>query len=50
MAGREHGGKKKPDWKDYLALFIALLQTVALPILVLVAMIVAALLLLRLLH
>ncbi|HVC27572.1 MAG TPA: hypothetical protein VND40_05370 [Nitrososphaerales archaeon] len=38
------------DWKDYLAMFIALLQTVALPMLLLVALILAALVVLRLLH
>jgi hypothetical protein len=37
-------------WKDYLALFLALLQTVALPLLLLVAVILAALVILRLLH
>jgi hypothetical protein len=38
------------DWKDYVAIFIALLQTVALPILLLIVAIVVALLALRLLH
>jgi hypothetical protein len=38
------------DWKDYVAIFIALLQTVALPVLVLIFMILAALAVLRLLH
>jgi hypothetical protein len=37
-------------WKDYVALFIALLQTVALPMLLLILMILAAVALLRLLH
>jgi len=37
-------------WKDYLALFIALLQTVALPILLLIVIILLALAVLRLLH
>jgi hypothetical protein len=38
------------DWKDYLALFLALLQTVALPIVLLIVAILAALVVLRLLH
>jgi hypothetical protein len=37
-------------WKDYVALFIALLQTVALPMVVLIVIILAALAVLRLLH
>lgn len=45
--GKEDG--KRLGWKDYLALFIALLQTVALPILVLIVAILAALVILRLL-
>ena len=42
--------EKKPDLKDYLALFIALLQTVALPMLILIVVIIAAILVLRLLY
>ena len=41
---------KRLGWKDYLALFIALLQTVALPILLLIVIILLALAILRLLH
>lgn len=37
-------------WKDYLALFIALIQTVALPILLLILLVLVALAILRLLH
>lgn len=44
------GEGKKLGWKDYLAIFIALLQTVALPMLVLVAVILVALVILRLAH
>lgn len=47
------GGKddgKGLGWKDYVALFIALLQTVALPMLLLIVMILAAVAILRLLH
>jgi hypothetical protein len=36
------------DWKDYVALFIALLETVALPMLVLIAVILVTLVMLRL--
>jgi hypothetical protein len=36
-------------WKDYLAIFIALLQTVALPLLLLILIILAALVVFRLL-
>ena len=43
-------GTKKLEWRDYLDLFLAMLQTVALPILVLILAILAALFLLRLLH
>jgi lipopolysaccharide export LptBFGC system permease protein LptF len=49
LRGREDGGKD-PEWKDYLAIFLALLQTVALPVLVLVLMLLAALVVLRLAH
>ena len=42
------GAEKGLDWKDYLALFIALLQTVALPIVLLIVAILAALVILRL--
>ncbi len=42
------GDGKKLGWKDYLAIAIALLQTVALPMLVLVAIILAALVVIRL--
>lgn len=48
MACRGDAGEK-PDLKDYLALFIALLQTVALPMLILIAVIIAAVIFLRLL-
>jgi hypothetical protein len=41
---------KGPGWKDYLAIFIALLQTVALPILLLIVIILVALAVLTLLH
>jgi len=41
---------KSLGWKDYLALFIALLQTVALPILLLIVIILVTLAVLRLLH
>jgi hypothetical protein len=41
---------KALGWKDYVALFIALLQTVGLPLVVLIVVILAALALLRLLH
>jgi hypothetical protein len=37
------------DWRDYVALFIALLETVALPMLVLIAVILVTLVMLRLL-
>jgi hypothetical protein len=47
-SGNDDG--KGLGWKDYVALFIALLQTVALPMLLLILMIVAAVALLRLLH
>jgi hypothetical protein len=50
MNGRDEDGGQKLDWKDYLALFIALLQTVGLPILILILMILAALVILRLLQ
>lgn len=40
----------KLGWKDYLAILIALLQTVALPMLVLVTVILVALVVLRLAH
>ncbi|MGH9920617.1 MAG: hypothetical protein ACRD6W_17330 [Nitrososphaerales archaeon] len=39
-----------PGWKDYVALFIALLQTVGLPLVILIVVILAALAVLRLLH
>jgi hypothetical protein len=47
-SGKDEG--KGLGWKDYVAIFIALLQTVALPMLLLIVMIVAAVALLRLLH
>jgi hypothetical protein len=37
------------DWKDYVAIFIALLQTVALPLILLMVAILAALVIFRLL-
>jgi hypothetical protein len=43
-------GGPKLEWRDYLALFLAMLQTVALPLLVLVAVVLVALVALRLLH
>jgi len=46
MADDGHG----LDWKDYLAIFIALLQTVALPMILLIVAILAALVAVRLLH
>jgi hypothetical protein len=51
VATRNAGDDSKTlGWKDYLALFIALLQTVALPMLVLVVIVLAAVAVLRLLH
>jgi hypothetical protein len=47
-SGKDDG--KGLGWKDYVAIFIALLQTVALPILLLIVMIVAAVAVLRLLY
>jgi len=47
-SGKDEG--KGLGWKDYVALFIALLQTVALPMLLLILMVLAAVALLRLLH
>lgn len=47
--GAEDDGKSL-GWKDYLALFIALLQTVALPIVLLIVMILLALAIIRLLY
>ncbi|MDA4115585.1 MAG: hypothetical protein OK442_03390 [Thaumarchaeota archaeon] len=41
---------KSLGWKDYVALFIALLQTVGLPLVVLILIILGALAVLRLLH
>jgi hypothetical protein len=49
VIGAEDDGKRL-GWKDYLALFIALLQTVALPMLVLIVIILGALAVLRLVH
>jgi hypothetical protein len=49
VSGAEDDGKNL-GWQDYVALFIALLQTVALPILLLIVMVLAALAVLRLLH
>jgi hypothetical protein len=48
IGARDDG--KSLGWKDYVAIFIALLQTVALPMLVLIVIILAALVVLRLLH
>ena len=53
MPGEEdghEGGRGRLDWKDYVALFIAMLQTVALPVLILVGVILAAIAILGLLH
>jgi hypothetical protein len=49
--GDDEGSKRgiTLDWRDYVALFIALLQTVALPMLLLIAVILATLVVLRLL-
>jgi len=44
------GGENGLDWKDYLALFIALLQTVALPMILLIVAILAALVIFRLVN
>jgi len=38
----------KPDWKDYIAIGIAMLQTVLLPIVIIILVFVAIALLLRL--
>jgi hypothetical protein len=46
----EGGGEKSLDWKDYLALFIAVLQTVALPMVLLIVAILATLVIFRLLN
>ena len=46
----EGKGSGELDWKDYLALFIALLQTVALPVLLLIVLLLVGLAVLRLLH
>jgi hypothetical protein len=40
-------GAENMGWKDHVAMFIALLQTVALPILVLIVVILIALVLIR---
>jgi hypothetical protein len=48
VAAGEDG--KRVGWKDFLALFIALLQTVALPLLLLIVVVLLALAVLRLLH
>jgi len=45
-----NGDGKSLDWKDYVALFIALLQTIALPLLLLIVVIIAAVEIPRLLH
>jgi hypothetical protein len=37
----------KPDWKDYIAIFIALLQTIFLPIVIVIIALVAFAILLR---
>ena len=50
MPGAADGGGKGLDWKDYLALFIALLQTVALPMILLIVAILAALVIFRLVN
>lgn len=50
MSERAEDGSKRLEWRDYLALFIAMLQTVALPVLVLIVVILGALVVLRLLH
>ena len=47
-SGKDEG--KGLGWKDYVAIFIALLQTVALPMLLVIVMILAAVAVLRLLH
>jgi len=50
VGGTAGGEVKQLGWKDYIALFIALLQTVAVPLLVLIVIILVALAVLRLLH
>ena len=50
IRGSGSGDGKGLDWKDYLAIFLALVQTVALPILLLILVILAALVTLRLLN
>jgi hypothetical protein len=51
MSGEaEGGGEKRLDWKDYLALFVAMLQTVALPMILLIVAILAALVIFRLVN
>ena len=42
------GDRRKLGWKDYLALFIAMLQTVALPMVILILILLVAIALLRL--
>lgn len=46
----DHRAEHKLEWRDYVALFIAMLQTVALPMLVLIVIILAALAVLGLLR
>ena len=46
MSGSDDG--KKLGWKDYLALFFAMVQTVALPLIVVIVILLAALVVIRL--
>jgi hypothetical protein len=48
MPSADGGGESGLDWKDYLAIFIALLQTVALPMILLIVAVLAALVIFRL--
>ncbi|MDG6966276.1 MAG: hypothetical protein JRN51_10645 [Nitrososphaerota archaeon] len=43
MSEEDKVPRRKLEWRDYVALFIALLQTVALPLVVLVLLILLAL-------
>jgi len=48
VVSRSNGGGEKLDWKDYIAMFLALLQTVALPLILLIVAVLVVLVVLRL--
>lgn len=45
MPGEDDSGGARLGWKDYVALFIAFIQTIALPMIILILVLVAILLL-----